>query len=73
LRNVAIKYPFNYGAIPQTWENPEYQHPDTQAKGREIEKEKEKEIEKEKEKKRERERNCMFVYVYFLIFFKFQN
>lgn len=33
LRNVAIKYPFNYGAFPQTWENPNFVHPDTNAKG----------------------------------------
>jgi len=33
LREVAIKYPFNYGALPQTWENPAFVHPDTQAKG----------------------------------------
>jgi len=33
LRIVAIKYPFNYGAFPQTWENPGFVHPDTQAKG----------------------------------------
>jgi len=33
LRFVAIKYPFNYGALPQTWENPEFVHPDTKAKG----------------------------------------
>jgi len=33
LRYVALKYPFNYGALPQTWENPEYVHPDTKAKG----------------------------------------
>ncbi|PRP77746.1 inorganic pyrophosphatase [Planoprotostelium fungivorum] len=33
LRNVAYKYPFNYGAFPQTWENPSFVHPDTQAKG----------------------------------------
>jgi len=32
-RKVAIKYPFNYGAFPQTWENPSFVHPDTQAKG----------------------------------------
>jgi len=34
LRNVAIKYPFNYGAVPQTWESPNFVHPDTQAKGK---------------------------------------
>eukprot|EP01114_Cavostelium_apophysatum_P020019 TRINITY_DN659_c1_g1_i1.p1 TRINITY_DN659_c1_g1~~TRINITY_DN659_c1_g1_i1.p1 ORF type:complete len:315 (+),score=75.72 TRINITY_DN659_c1_g1_i1:40-984(+) len=33
LRNVAYKYPFNYGAFPQTWENPSFVHPDTNAKG----------------------------------------
>jgi len=33
LRNVALKYPFNYGALPQTWENPATVHPDTKAKG----------------------------------------
>jgi len=33
LRYVAWKYPFNYGAFPQTWENPEFVHPDTKAKG----------------------------------------
>jgi inorganic pyrophosphatase len=33
LRNVAIPYPFNYGAFPQTWENPGYVHPATNAKG----------------------------------------
>jgi len=33
LRIVAYKYPFNYGAFPQTWENPNVVHPDTQAKG----------------------------------------
>jgi inorganic pyrophosphatase len=33
LRYVAYKYPFNYGAFPQTWENPGTVHPDTQAKG----------------------------------------
>jgi len=33
LRYVAWKYPFNYGAFPQTWENPAVVHPDTQAKG----------------------------------------
>jgi len=33
LRNVAYKYPFNYGAFPQTWENPDVVHPDTNAKG----------------------------------------
>jgi len=33
LRIVALKYPFNYGAFPQTWENPTFVHPDTQAKG----------------------------------------
>jgi len=33
LRYVALKYPFNYGALPQTWENPASVHPDTKAKG----------------------------------------
>jgi inorganic pyrophosphatase len=33
LRIVAYKYPFNYGAFPQTWENPSFVHPDTKAKG----------------------------------------
>jgi len=33
LRIVALKYPFNYGALPQTWENPSFVHPDTNAKG----------------------------------------
>jgi inorganic pyrophosphatase len=33
LRYVAWKYPFNYGALPQTWESPAYVHPDTKAKG----------------------------------------
>lgn len=33
LRVVAIKYTFNYGAFPQTWENPNFVHPDTKAKG----------------------------------------
>jgi inorganic pyrophosphatase len=33
LRYVAWKYPFNYGALPQTWENPAFVHPDTKAKG----------------------------------------
>jgi len=33
LRIVAMKYPFNYGAFPQTWENPAVVHPDTNAKG----------------------------------------
>jgi len=33
LRIVAYKYPFNYGAFPQTWENPSYIHPDTNSKG----------------------------------------
>jgi len=33
LRYVALKYPFNYGAFPQTWENPAVVHPDTKAKG----------------------------------------
>ncbi|GAM28669.1 hypothetical protein SAMD00019534_118450 [Acytostelium subglobosum LB1] len=33
LRFVHDKYPFNYGALPQTWENPNHVHPDTGAKG----------------------------------------
>jgi inorganic pyrophosphatase len=33
LRYVAEKYPFNYGAFPQTWENPTIKHPDTDAFG----------------------------------------
>jgi len=33
LRIVALKYPFNYGAFPQTWESPAVVHPDTKAKG----------------------------------------
>jgi inorganic pyrophosphatase len=33
LRVVALKYPFNYGAFPQTWENPTSKHPDTDAFG----------------------------------------
>jgi len=33
LRIVAYKYPFNYGALPQTWESPNVVHPDTKAKG----------------------------------------
>jgi len=33
LRIVAYKYPFNYGAFPQTWENPASIHPATNAKG----------------------------------------
>ncbi|XP_049848492.1 inorganic pyrophosphatase-like [Schistocerca gregaria] len=33
LRYVAMKYPFNYGALPQTWENPCILHPDTNASG----------------------------------------
>jgi len=33
LRYVAWKYPFNYGAFPQTWENPAVVHPDTKANG----------------------------------------
>jgi len=33
LRVVALKYPFNYGALPQSWENPSSVHPDTKAKG----------------------------------------
>lgn len=33
LRYVALKYPFNYGAFPQTWENPTFTDPHTNAKG----------------------------------------
>lgn len=33
LRYVHDKYPFNYGALPQTWENPTLKHPDTDAMG----------------------------------------
>jgi inorganic pyrophosphatase len=33
LRYVHDKYPFNYGALPQTWENPTLKHPDTGALG----------------------------------------
>jgi len=33
LRFVHDKYPFNYGAFPQTWENPLVTHPETKAKG----------------------------------------
>lgn len=33
LRYVHDKYPFNYGAHPQTWENPTIKHPDTDAVG----------------------------------------
>ncbi|KAM9943010.1 hypothetical protein ACTFIT_006406 [Dictyostelium discoideum] len=33
LRFVHDKYPFNYGALPQTWESPEHTHPSTGAKG----------------------------------------
>jgi len=33
LRYVHDKYPFNYGAISQTWENPAIVHEDTKAKG----------------------------------------
>jgi len=35
LRHVTYKggYPFNYGAIPQTWEDPKYTEEDTKAKG----------------------------------------
>jgi inorganic pyrophosphatase len=33
LRYVHDKYPFNYGAHPQTWENPTLKHPDTNANG----------------------------------------
>jgi inorganic pyrophosphatase len=28
-----MDYPFNYGAFPQTWENPMVVHPKTQARG----------------------------------------
>lgn len=30
---MAKAYPFNYGAFPQSWENPAVEHPDTKAKG----------------------------------------
>jgi inorganic pyrophosphatase len=33
LRYVAIKYPCNYGALPQTWESPNWFHPATNVKG----------------------------------------
>jgi len=33
LRYIAYDYPFNYGAFPQTWENPALVHPATNAKG----------------------------------------
>lgn len=33
IRKVAIPYPANYGAIPQTWENPDLYSEDTQAYG----------------------------------------
>lgn len=33
MRFVHDKYPFNYGAHPQTWENPTIKHPDTNANG----------------------------------------
>ncbi|KAF2069845.1 hypothetical protein CYY_008835 [Polysphondylium violaceum] len=33
LRFVHDKYPFNYGALPQTWESPATVHPETQCKG----------------------------------------
>jgi inorganic pyrophosphatase len=33
LRYVAYPFPYNYGALPQTWENPQIVHPDTNAKG----------------------------------------
>ena len=33
LRFVALKYPAHYGALPQTWENPGYLDPFTNAKG----------------------------------------
>jgi len=31
--NGAKGYPWNYGAFPQTWEDPTYTHPETNAKG----------------------------------------
>lgn len=36
VRSIADKYPFpyNYGALPQTWENPNIVYHDTQAKGK---------------------------------------
>lgn len=33
LRYIAMKYPAHYGAIPQTWENPEYIDTHTNTKG----------------------------------------
>jgi len=33
LRSIHDPYPFNYGAFPQTWENPNYFDQRTQAKG----------------------------------------
>lgn len=30
---MALPYPFHYGALPQTYENPQHKHPDTGAKG----------------------------------------
>ena len=33
IRKVALTYSTNYGALPQTWENPNVIHPLTQAKG----------------------------------------
>ena len=33
LRYVSYPYPFNYGALPQTWEDPDHIDPDTGAKG----------------------------------------
>jgi len=33
LRNISIPYPFNYGAFPQTWENPVIKDADTGCAG----------------------------------------
>jgi hypothetical protein len=33
LRVVASKYLFNYGALPQTWENPNHTNPELQTRG----------------------------------------
>ncbi|KYR01546.1 inorganic pyrophosphatase [Tieghemostelium lacteum] len=33
LRFIHDKYPFNYGALPQTWESPSTVHPETKCKG----------------------------------------
>jgi len=33
LRSIHDPYPFNYGAFAQTWEDPAYEDPRTQAKG----------------------------------------